>query len=94
MATSSIDLACPAIAVSNAVVAEQLGHHRKAYLEYEGTVSGDRGRVHRIDSGTYCVRTKSPEFWRLELEGTVVHGTITVEQESSKPASWLLRCEN
>jgi hypothetical protein len=91
LATSSIDPTCPALAVSNSVVAEQLGHHRKAYLEYEGPVSDDRGRVHRIDSGTYGVRTKSPGFWRLELKGTVVHGDITLEQELAKPASWLLR---
>lgn len=28
--------------------AERIGNHRRAYLEYEGPVSGDRGRVERI----------------------------------------------
>lgn len=27
--------------------------HRKAYLDYEGEVSGDRGRVERWEAGTY-----------------------------------------
>ena len=27
--------------------------HRKAYLDYEGEVSGGRGRVERWDAGTY-----------------------------------------
>jgi hypothetical protein len=94
LATSSTDPTCAALADSNAVVAEQLGHHRKAYLEYEGPVSGDRGRVHRIDRGTYRDRAKPPGFWSLELEGTIVHGNITLEKDSAKPDGWFLRCEN
>lgn len=33
--------------------AEPLAKHRKAYLEYEGPVSGGRGTVKRMDAGTY-----------------------------------------
>ena len=29
--------------------------HRRAYLQYEGPISGDRGTVHRIHSGTHEV---------------------------------------
>lgn len=32
---------------------EAIGDHRLAYLDYEGPVSGNRGKVRRIDSGTY-----------------------------------------
>ena len=35
------------------VSARQLAHHRKAYLDYEGPVSGNRGSVHRWDHGVY-----------------------------------------
>lgn len=31
---------------------EELFEHRRAYLEYEGPVSGNRGAVRRIDAGT------------------------------------------
>ena len=52
-ATMAIDSSCPPVATGDAVDAQQLGHHRKSYLEYEGPLSGDRGQVHRIDSGNY-----------------------------------------
>jgi DNA polymerase Ligase (LigD) len=35
------------------VVAERIGDHRKDYLEYEGAVSGGRGKVTRWDGGRY-----------------------------------------
>ena len=33
--------------------AEPLGDHRIEYLEFEGPLSGDRGRVRRVDAGTF-----------------------------------------
>src|SRR4051794_31238897 len=36
-----------------AVAAEPIADHRRLYLDYEGPVSGDRGRVKRWDWGTY-----------------------------------------
>ncbi len=35
------------------VAAVALNDHRKAYLDYEGSVSGGRGRVVRVHEGTY-----------------------------------------
>jgi hypothetical protein len=32
-----------------------LANHRRAYLEYEGEISGNRGRVSRIEEGTYQI---------------------------------------
>lgn len=32
---------------------KELEAHRRAYLEYEGEVSGDRGVVKRVERGTY-----------------------------------------
>ncbi len=32
--------------------ARRIGDHRKVYLDFEGPVSGGRGHVRRIDSGT------------------------------------------
>ena len=37
-----------AVAESNEVAAEELGDHRRDYLEYEGEVSDNRGRVIRV----------------------------------------------
>ncbi|MDR3233698.1 MAG: hypothetical protein LBT46_08580 [Planctomycetaceae bacterium] len=36
--------------------AEALPPHRKAYLDYEGDISGSRGSVRRIDTGTYAAK--------------------------------------
>lgn len=38
-----------------AVAAEPLPDHRKAYLDYEGPVSGGRGTVAQVDAGEYRV---------------------------------------
>jgi len=35
------------------IATEPLPDHRLMYLDYEGVVSGDRGRVKRFGSGTY-----------------------------------------
>lgn len=36
-----------------ALGAERLADHRRVYLEYEGPLSGDRGEVRRVASGTF-----------------------------------------
>lgn len=36
------------------VAAERIGDHRKAYLDYEGPVSGGRGSVKRLDAGSFA----------------------------------------
>ena len=48
--------------------------HRKHYLEYEGEVSGNRGRVSHIDIGTY--EQMSPESFMLH--GALFAGTLTL----------------
>ena len=41
------------VAGGESVDAERLPDHRLDYLDYEGEVSGGRGRVVRVDRGTY-----------------------------------------
>jgi hypothetical protein len=55
---------------------KELEPHRRAYLEYEGEVSGNRGHVKRIERGTYeplgASVLLSPEgaaAYRVELTG-------------------------
>lgn len=47
-----------------AVEARATFDHRLLYLDYEGPVSGDRGRVVRRDRGTFA--------WEVQDEGEVV----------------------
>jgi hypothetical protein len=62
----------------NTIPAELLGDHRIAYLDYEGPVSGGRGRVCRWDSGDYSVVAESLTELRLALEGTRCLGTAVI----------------
>src|SRR3989442_1319818 len=41
----------------------RIGDHRLAYLEYEGEVSGGRGRVERIERGTFEGTQLASEEW-------------------------------
>jgi hypothetical protein len=57
-----------------AIPALRIADHRRAYLEYEGPVSGNRGHVTRVDSGTYEVTSHSPCGWTIRLAGTLLAG--------------------
>lgn len=53
---------------------KELEPHRRAYLEYEGEISGNRGQVKRIERGSYELLGSSvllsPEdvpFYRVEI---------------------------
>jgi hypothetical protein len=47
--------------------AKRLADHRKDYLDYEGTISGNRGTVTRIDTGTYD---------QISLNQFMIYGTL------------------
>jgi len=42
--------------------------HRRAYLQYEGLISADRGQVHRIHAGQHVVEEDSAEHLIVRLE--------------------------
>lgn len=48
---------------------ERIGDHRLLYLDYEGPVSGDRGRVALWDAGTYRVTNESESELTVALFG-------------------------
>lgn len=56
----------------------RLADHRPAYLDYEGPVSGERGSVERIESGTFELIAKNDNRWEAELHGTACRGRITL----------------
>jgi hypothetical protein len=41
------------LAAGESCAAPRIGDHRRAYLEYEGEVSGGRGSVKRVQAGTW-----------------------------------------
>jgi hypothetical protein len=76
--------------IGRPVLAEASFEHRLAYLDYEGPVSGGRGRVTRWDHGSYVVEAEEPERLVLYLEGQRLKGTVTLNCSDGK---WLFRME-
>jgi DNA polymerase Ligase (LigD) len=68
--------------------AERIGDHRLLYLDYEGPVSGDRGRVARWDAGTYRVTDESESEITVVLTGSRSEWTIQLSRfrETSRSA--------
>ena len=63
--------------------------HRKAYLDYEGEVSGGRGRVERRDAGTF-----EGTIGEERVEATFAEGELAGRWELvriAEPDRWELR---
>lgn len=66
---------------------ERLADHRREYLEYEGEISGGRGRVTRVAAGA-C------GGWRAGEGGaSVVMGTVKVVGRVKSGAAWEFEVE-
>jgi hypothetical protein len=61
-----------------AVPAEPNADHRVLYLDYEGPVSGDRGRVSRWDAGTFEWVADEPDRVVVELRGARLAGAFEI----------------
>ena len=66
------------------IEAQALPDHRKAYLDYEGPVSGDRGSVVRIDRGSFELLKSSVGGLTVRLNGDRVCGEARLRQLSSR----------
>lgn len=78
--------------------ARALAAHRRAYLDYEGPISGGRGTVRRIDRGLYVPRVWDEDRVRVELAGNQLVGTAEVRKTGTEgcepPLAWLFRLGN
>ncbi len=87
-----------AIRSGTAIRARALGDHRPAYLEYEGEISGGRGRVVRVDAGTYRPVIWSANHVRVELSGSQLVGEVELigpdPAASDASDSWVFRMGN
>lgn len=64
--------------------AERIGDHRSIYLDYEGEVSGERGRVERLLAGEVSRAQWGADRIELELvfDGAAIH--LIGERESGQ----------
>ena len=65
----------------------QLPLHRKAYLDYEGPVSGNRGSVRRLDRGRFQWFERSAECVVVALEGKQLSGRFELRRKVAGNAS-------
>ncbi len=80
----------PQLAERNEVPAQQLGDHRRNYLEFEGELSSNRGRVIRVASGAYIIKSKSPLCLELSLSGNGITGRVAIRRANSDEDHWML----
>ena len=70
------------------ILARRIQDHRKAYLEYEGSISGDRGFVRRVDEGSANISRLTARHCRFDLTGERLSGRFVISSDDGE--SWLL----
>lgn len=68
--------------------AESLADHRIAYLEFEGDVSGGRGRVTRWDRGNYEFVAQRADQIVVALKGTRLDGRACFDLVDEPAQRW------
>ena len=64
------------------IQAERLPDHRLKYLDYEGTISGNRGTVTIWGQGSYSICEWSADEKSVQLKGNPLSGKLTIIEES------------
>jgi hypothetical protein len=59
-----------------AQLVERLPNHRIEYLQYEGEVARNRGRVKRIEEGTFEWVDRTEHQWRVRVMGKSLQGVL------------------
>ena len=72
------------------MIAEALADHRRAYLDYEGEVSRNRGEVIRIAAGAYEVLRESADELEVALQGDRIDGSLRLVREEANARKWSL----
>jgi len=71
--------------------ARRIGDHRRAYLEYEGDISGGRGAVRRVDRGCARIVELTEQRCRFLAEGSRLSGRFRLETTDGE--SWSLAAD-
>lgn len=71
-----------------ATAAEQMPDHRLMYLDYEGPISGGRGRVTRWDWGTFEWLDDQPDRVVVRLQGRLVSGIARLDRVEAGAWDW------
>lgn len=80
----------PVWPVSGPTLATRLKDHRRAYLDYEGEISRNRGRVERVAGGTCDVVVGEDAVWTVRLVTGASPTTLTLRPSGD---AWEIRPE-
>jgi hypothetical protein len=69
--------------------AERIADHRPAYLDFEGAVSGNRGKVIRWDAGTYDFERDENDLIEIRLHGRHLTGSVTLRHLAPDTQRWI-----
>ncbi len=83
----------PATLTAGPIPATRIADHRKAYLSYEGPVSGDRGTVHVVDAGTYAVLHTDKTRRTIAFDGDVLSGNYMLMCDPAADERWTLAAD-
>jgi hypothetical protein len=75
---------------NTAVPCSSAPDHRLVYLDYEGPLTGDRGKVIRWDWGEYQLRLDTPTEVVLAVAGQRLCGLLRLERNSPAESQWRL----
>jgi hypothetical protein len=89
--TLKIFASCAAMSGGDVVTAEYLAKHRMAYLDYEGPLSGGRGTVTRVASGTFRMSERTESARKLVFDAGTVNGQLLLDQLGKTDVAWRLR---
>ena len=81
---------CPRPSESDRVSANQLGDHRRKYLEFEGELGDSRGTVIRVAEGTFDEQWETQFGCYVSLFSSIVNGDVELERESINDPRWSL----
>lgn len=70
-------------------VATKLRDHRRLYLDYQGEVPGERGRVDRVDEGRISVAAADEGGWTLTRGDGRRLICLMPDRQRGDPAAWL-----
>jgi hypothetical protein len=87
------DSECPPLAAGSEVEMTQLAEHRREYLDYEGDLSRQRGRVIRVAAGVYRTNGESADCCEYLLEGDTVSGALKLRRVNDSANRWTLSCD-
>ena len=77
-----------ALAAGRRCPARPIQDHRPAYLDYEGPIGGERGRVRRLDGGTWQLLRRGPARWEFRLAGGRLSGRFCLRRAGDGPDEW------